>query len=922
MAAFVQYLILGLGLGAAYALVAQGMVVIHRGSGVVNFANSGFGFLGAYVAFEVHQGGVPIAGAAAVGILAAAALGWIAHHAVMRRLWSAAQLTRVIATLGMLNLIVGLAVLKIGQGQPIPPYPLPDHRVSVLGRAVSTYDFWMLGIAVVLTAGLQLLYRRTSFGILTTATAENRRAASALGHSPDTIAGINWAIGSALAAAAGILIAPILSLSVVAIGLMLVPALAAAVMGDFTSFGITLLGALIVGVLESMVQWANIGQSWPDAVPFFAVIVILLFKGTALPGRSVMQARLPKVGSGTINWRIVIPAIAGVSILTAFVSSAFIAAMFLSAAFAIILLSSVVVTGYAGQLSLAQLGLAGIGAFIGARVAAAAGLGFWPALLIAMVGVLPIGLIAGIPALRTRGVNLAIVTLGIGVIVDEVVLANPSYTGGYTGTQVQPPSLFGFDLNAEFHPARYFLLCLAMLVICVLVVSNLRRSSVGRYLIAVRGNERAAASLGLNVARLKLYAFALSAVIAAIGGILIAFQAPFVNWSTGWDVESGLTLLTGLVLIGLGYTGGAVLGALAAAGGVIPYLFSQLGTTAVNTITPALAIGMLVGITKAPDGVLPTALAERARRRHRAAAAPSSGEAEADPAKQLALARADTARVEIQPRHGHELELERLSVNFGGVQALQDVSFSVSSGEIVGLIGPNGAGKTTLIDVVTGMTSPTGGSVRLDGSELGRTSAAARARRGLARSFQALELFEDLTVQENILVSADANRWWHYVQALAVSRKEELPPQARAAVDAFGLEQDLGRRPGELNYGRRRLVGIARAIAGGANIVLLDEPAAGLDERESAELAGLLRMLVDTWGIGILLVEHDMQLVMGVSDRIVALDFGQVICCGDPAAVRSDPRVMAAYLGEETHDPSPPPGLAPPAATAAAQVGR
>ena len=578
MGAFLQYLILGLGLGAAYGLVAQGMVVIHRGSGVVNFASSAFGFLGAYVAFELDQAGVPAVGAAAVGILAAAALGWVAHHAVMRRLWAAAQLTRVIATLGMLNLIVGLAVLKIGAGQSIPPYPLPNHGISVLGHTVSTYDFWMLGIAVVVTLGLELLYRRTNFGILTTATAENRRATSALGHSPDTLAGINWAIGSALAAGAGILIAPILSLSVAAISLMLVPALAAAVMGDFISFGITLIGALLVGVVESMVQWANIGQSWPEAVPFLAVIVILLLKGTALPGRSVTQARLPKVGPGTINWRTVVPAIAAVSILTAFVSSGFITAMFLSAAFAIILLSSVVVTGYAGQLSLAQLGLAGIGAFIGARVAQMAGLGFWPALLIAMVGVLPIGLIAGIPALRMRGVNLAIVTLGIGVIINEVVLANPSYTGGYSGTQVQPPSLFGLDLNAEFHPARYFLLCLALLVICTVAVSNLRRSSVGRYLIAVRGNERAAASLGLNVARLKLYAFALSAMIAAIGGVLIAYQAPFVNWSTGWDVNSGLTLLTGLVLIGLGYTGGGVQGGLAATGGVIAFLFSLLGT--------------------------------------------------------------------------------------------------------------------------------------------------------------------------------------------------------------------------------------------------------------------------------------------------------------------------------------------------------
>ena len=294
--------------------------------------------------------------------------------------------------------------------------------------------------------------------------------------------------------------------------------------------------------------------------------------------------------------------------------------------------------------------------------------------------------------------------------------------------------------------------------------------------------------------------------------------------------------------------------------------------------------------------------AKRAARLHRAGTEGPAEDTPADPAEQLALARAQTVRADIQPRHGHKLELDGLSVKFGGVQALDGVSLSVSSGEIVGLIGPNGAGKTTLIDIVTGMTRPTSGSIRLDGREFGRASAATRAQRGLARSFQALELFEDLTVEENIRVSAEENRWWHYLQAPVVPRKKELSLQARAAVEAFGLERDLSRLPSELSYGRRRLVGIVRAIAGGASIVLLDEPAAGLDERESAELAGLLRMLADTWGIGILLVEHDVQLVMNVSDRIVALDFGEVICSGDPAAVRSDPRVRTAYLGEEAHE--------------------
>jgi ABC-type branched-subunit amino acid transport system ATPase component/branched-subunit amino acid ABC-type transport system permease component len=908
---WVQYLILGLGLAGAYGLTAQGLVVIHRGSGVINFANSGLGLVGAYVEYELHNGGVPTVLAVLAGLLAAAILGWVAHYGVMRRLWTAAQLTRVIATLGMLDLIDGLANLRIQQNQLLPPYLLPNRGLNIGGEVVSSYNFWLFGIAVATTVILHVVYKRTRFGLLTTAISENRRSASALGHSADLIAATNWALGSVLAAAAGILIAPLLTISVLTISLMLVPALAAAVMGGFVSFPITLLGAVLVGTAESFVQWANVGQGWPDAVPFVAVIVILLFKGTALPGRSFVQLKLPKVGSGRINWKLALAGVVVTCGMTAFVSSGFIGAMYGSAAFALILMSSVVVTGYAGQLSLAQLGLAGAGAFIGSRVAQAAGLGFWPALAIAIVGILPIGILAGIPAIRTRGVNLAIVTLGIGVIVDEVVITNVNYTGGIAGTRVQPPSLFGLSLNAETHPARYFMLSLAFVVVCAFAVANLRRSSVGRSLIALRGSERAAASLGLNVARLKLYAFAIGAVLATIGGMLIIYQAPVVNWSSGWDVISGIVLLGGLVIAGLGFTSGAIAAALAATVGVLPYLVGLIGTGVVDWITPAVGLGTILAIVKAPDGAIPLALknwnASRDRKKRGAAsttAVMSPGEA-STPVPDRVTAVAVSAAV--SPLSGHTLELQGLSVRFGGVEALTDVSLSVHSGEVVGLIGPNGAGKTTLIDIVTGMTQPTSGDVRLDGRTLNRLPAAKRASAGLARSFQTLELFEDLTVRENILVASDRTRWWGYLQALAHPPRARLSPQGMAAIRTFGLEADLDRHPVELPYGRRRLVGIVRAVAGGASIVLLDEPAAGLDERESAELAGLLRMLVEIWGIGILLVEHDMALVMGASDRIAALDFGRVLRVGTPDEVRNDPNVVAAYLGEPVDEDEPSP---------------
>jgi sulfate-transporting ATPase len=221
---------------------------------------------------------------------------------------------------------------------------------------------------------------------------------------------------------------------------------------------------------------------------------------------------------------------------------------------------------------------------------------------------------------------------------------------------------------------------------------------------------------------------------------------------------------------------------------------------------------------------------------------------------------------------------------------------------VVGLIGPNGAGKTTFIDAVTGFVKPAAGNVLLDGQAIFRRSPTWRARHGIRRSFQSLELFEDVTVAENLHAGADESTWLSWVTDLVHPGRHPLPPTAVAAVRHFGLEGDLQRLPNELPYGRRRLVGIARAVASGPSILLLDEPASGLDEDETNELVSLLRELADQRGMGVLVVEHDVAMIMALCDRVVVLDGGRVIAEGAPAAIREDPVVIAAYLG----DPAPP----------------
>jgi len=242
------------------------------------------------------------------------------------------------------------------------------------------------------------------------------------------------------------------------------------------------------------------------------------------------------------------------------------------------------------------------------------------------------------------------------------------------------------------------------------------------------------------------------------------------------------------------------------------------------------------------------------------------------------------------------LAVEHLTVNYGGLVAVDDVTLTVQPGTVHSLIGPNGAGKTTLIDALSGFVRATAGRILLDDRPLESLPPHGRARAGLVRTFQSIELFDDLDLRENLLVAATRPRWWSpLVDAVAPGRSRR-DIDVDGALDTLGLGGLGGARPAELSHGQRRLAGVARALAARPRLVLLDEPAAGLDPEETAALGAVLRALPQQ-GVGVLLVDHDMSLVLDVSDEITVLDFGRVIACGPPAAIRNDPAVVAAYLG-------------------------
>lgn len=949
MVELLRFVLLGLAVGALYALTAQGLVLIHKGSGVVNLAQGAVGMVGAYLFYEVGQENEwPAVAAWALTIGGSALIGVATHLVVMRSLRHASPLVRFVATLGLFFVLVA-AVHEVWGNEPrTVTSPLPTTTRYPLGGegGISEDRLWLIALAVVVTAALWAFYRWTPFGQATSAVAENPDAASTLGISPSAIAGVNWALGSALAAVTAVFLAPVLSLSVAALAYVTLRAVAAALVGRFESFWLTLAGAMVIGVLESVIGRYSgdtdlfgfmtsdgglvFGIFTPQAIArsvgFFVIIAVLVVAGRSLPDRSEMLDRLPVLGTGRLNPKTAVVAIVAVVVALNSGDPDLGSALIVSMSIAIVLLSVVVVTGYVGQVSLTQMGLAGFGAWSAAGLSATHGLPIPLAMVLGVLVTVPLGLVVAIPALRTRGVNLAIVTFGMAVVLEELVFNNPGLNGSLTGHVVGETSFFGITFDAFTHPARYGGLVLVVLVLCGALVANLRRSATGRQMIAVRGNERAAAALGINVVSVKVFAFGVGAGLAAVGGILYAFRQTSVTYKS-FDAFASIEALIYVVIGGVGFVIGALIGAAFAIGGLGPHIADAL--LEMDEITLSLITGaiLLLNIVTNPNGFA-FSLSHTATMvgRRLGRSRPESAEGEHG-ALDVASTPAATegahggAKVALATGQLHEhlvgstLQVDHLTVRFGGVVAVDDVSLTVRAGEVVGLIGANGAGKTTFIDAVTGFVQPSGGTkIRIEDTPIEGLKPADRARAGLGRSFQSLELFEDMTVRDNLLTALDDRHWANALRDMVRGRRGSLSPVAVAAVAQFELADCLDLKPAELSYGKRRLVSVARTIAAGPSVLLLDEPAAGLSETESRELGEVVRLLAHDIGLGVLLVEHDVAMVMSCCDRVAVLDFGAKIADGTPEEVVQLPAVIAAYLGAqpESVDDRPP---------AAAEIG-
>ena len=906
MTDLVRFAVLGLGTGGIYALLGLGLVVIYRGSGVINFAHSGFALVGAYLVYRFQtEQGHGLAFSLVASVLICALLGVLTHHLVMRPLRGASPLARVIATLGILTLLTQAVVLEYTAKQIISASPVPTEAVTLPGDiTVGRYAFWLVGIAALFALLLTVTSVRTRFGYAISAAAENPRGAAALGWSPDLLASVTWGVGGGLAAVAGAMMPATTSgfLSPITFSILIIGALATALLGGFKSYPLALAGGLFIGVAQSLAgHWTNDHleathrQGIPDSLPFLVIIVVLVLRGRGLPLRGSISDRLPRVGTGRTRPVVVIVA-AAVALLWVGLGASkdWYVPVIISTTFAIVGLSIVVLTGYTGQLSLAQFALAGIGAFTAAKLAAGSGWRFEPALIAGVLVAMAVGFLFGLPALRTRGVNLAVITFGLGFAVSQLIFGNSAYT---EPARLIPRdlTLLGIPIDPVSDARNYALLCLVALVVTALGIANIRRGRSGRRLLAVRTNERAAAAIGVNVFEAKLYGFTLSAAIAGLGGVLLAFSNPAVLYQSVFSSGSSISVLVLTVIGSAGYLAGPMVGSLLASGGVITLTASNEATNAAveDAATWQQYLPLATGILLLAVLILnQNGISERfdAFTRGFRSRIPGLRPSPPQPLPQ-------TVRTRVEPRR---LGVTGLTQRFGGFTALEGVDLEVGPGEVVGLLGPNGAGKTTLIDCVSGNNRLTAGSITWDGADITRWAPYRRSRAGLSRSFQSLELFDDLTVRENLLAAADPRDRAAYVTDLVWPGYPPLPATVVAAVEELTLEPLLDRRAEDLSYGQRRLVAIARAVASNPSVLLLDEPAAGLDETESAELGRLIRRLADEWGMGVLLIEHDVALVLDNADRVVVLDFGHKIAEGTPPEIRNDPAVRKAYLGEES----------------------
>jgi ABC-type branched-subunit amino acid transport system ATPase component/branched-subunit amino acid ABC-type transport system permease component len=897
---FLPFVIAGLTTGAIYGLSGVGLVLTYKTSGIFNFAHGSLATISAFAFYTLSvQHSVPWPVAAALAAFVVGPLLGLVLELLARKLSGSSFTTQVAGTVGILLVVEAAVQLIYGSSTTrVVPQFLPAGGVRIAGTEVSFANIVIFGVGILVTAGLHVYLKRARAGLAMRAVVDDPALLDLTGTSPVRVRRYAWIIGSTLATLSGVLLAPLLpQIDATTLTLLIISAFGAAAIGGFTALPGTFAGGLVIGVAEAIAgkyftstgAWAGLANS----VPFIALFAVLLLSPRRRGGRQVKVVShrsssppaplLAQLGGGLVVlvFLAAVPLFAGVYLIgwMTFLANV------------ILFLSLGLLVRTSGQVSLCQIGFAAIGVTTFSHLTALH-VPWLIALVLAGLVVVPVGALLAVPAIRLNGLYLALATLGFGLVLNDLFYGQPYMFGDVTAAVSVPrPSLGWLQSDNGF----YYLMLVLTTLACLLVLA-LSRGRLGRLLGALASSPLGLSSSGASINVTRVLVFCIAAFLAAVAGALGGATAGVVSASSYTPLIS--VTFFAVVIITVGREPWYAL--LAAAGyTLLPLKWTSEAVTdwltfAFGAFAVLYAIGGdRMGMPSQVHGVLARLRLSRRDEQPTVGPQPPAGRSPGV----LGRTAADLARAALA---GQGLRADNILVRFGGLVAVRDVSLEAPVGAITGLIGPNGAGKSTTVNACSGLVRAASGRVRFGPRQIDRLGPAARARLGLGRTFQQMQLCDELSVRANVGLGVEAgfagvNPLSHMLPARGDRRR--IDGAAADAMRLCGIEDIADQTARNLSTGQRRLVELARCLAGPYRVLLLDEPSSGLDQTETERFGRLLRHVVATRGVGILLIEHDMSLVTSICDYVYVLDFGEPIFAGTPSQVLASPVVQQAYLG-------------------------
>jgi ABC-type branched-subunit amino acid transport system ATPase component/branched-subunit amino acid ABC-type transport system permease component len=909
---FLPFIVIGLATGAVYGLAGMGLVLTFKTSGIFNFGYGAIAALDVFVFYYLNgQHNMPWPYAAAICVLVVAPLLGLGLELLARSLEGATDTIKVVSTVGIILIVDALGTLWFGEAPPQLPFYLSQSTVRLIGVNITYQEIIVFVLSLVLAGVLFWFFRSIRLGVVMRGVVDNPELVSMAGDDPVRVRRWSWIIGTMFAGIAGLLLAPSLSIDGVDLTTVVFAAFGAAAIGYFSSLPLTLVGGLVIGVAGALVDKYSATSQWvgglAPSLPFMVLFIVLI----AIPARKFATPRVSVTRPVRRSYHAPVPVrlVAGAIAIALLALIPVIQASHLSVWSGalidmILFLSLGLLVRRSGQISLCHLAFAAVGAAAFGHFAAA-GIPWLFAVILASLVAVPIGAIVAIPAVRVSGVYLALATLGFGIIMEQVFYGRGFMFGGSTLGVLEPRPDFSIGPWHLGTDQGFYYLLLVIVVLIVAVITLITHGRLGRLLAALSDSPLGIETYGTTTSVLKVIVFCLTAAMASLAGALTG-MLNHVAVSSSFDSFTSLTLVALVVIVTIGDPWYAVIAAIGYT--VIPGYVTNANTS--TYLQLLFGIGAALAAFGTRGGVTPIklqALLDRVGGRTKQLDARSA------PASPTATESTTSRPLELSGRpHGSPaLEVRALSVQFGGIKAVNSIDLTAPFGVITGLVGPNGAGKTTTFNAVSGLNHPTSGQIVLKGVDVSGEGPAERARRGLGRTFQRTELFNTLSVRQNVAMGREASMAGRNPLAqLFGSRRANriLEAATDEALALCGIESLAETQVGILPIGQRRLVELARALAGPFDLLLLDEPSSGLDGQETEAFGHVLQAVVRERGLAILLVEHDMTLVREICDYVYVLDFGLQIFEGTPDQMQDSDEVKAAYLGDAEVDALVPDG--------------